>query len=97
MGNFRAMCGGIKVCACAAVSFVKRAMTDNGEPSSSRLLSAVVVMTWVYIALRSKSIPERTPEVAVIVGALYGVNSLGGHIRDALSILKGGPPDPEQS
>ena len=38
--------------------------------------SAIVVAALVYVMISTRGIPERTEELAYVLGALYGVNQL---------------------
>lgn len=51
-------------------------LRDNGCPSWSRYGSAAIVATWCYVAVRTRTIPEHTEMVGVILAALYGANQL---------------------
>lgn len=74
----------------AVIVFIRDTFSDGGNASASRVLTAVVIGAWVRVALKGHAIPDHTTDVAVLVLALYGVNSLGGNLKDAFAALKSG-------
>jgi hypothetical protein len=76
----------------ACVLFVRGILSDNGSPSASRVLSALVIAAWVRVAITTHSVPEHTADVGVLVLALYGVNSLGGNIKAAIEAMSNKAP-----
>lgn len=73
--------------------FIRRAFSENGEPSSSRILTALVVFFacgWVTsIVARTHALPDFAG-LALFIGTLYGVNQAGKVIAG----LKPPPPSP---
>lgn len=80
----------------AVVMELRDAMRDDGRASWSRYGSLIVILTWCAVACFTRAIPERTEYVAILVGALYGVNTLPkimealAQVRAATDKLKGG-------
>jgi hypothetical protein len=71
----------------AVIIELREAMRDDGKASWSRYGSLLVVVVWCIVVLKTKAIPERTEMVAILVGALYGVNKLPA-IMDAIRQVK---------
>jgi hypothetical protein len=61
--------------------FLREALSEDGQGSWSRVGSAIVVAALVYVMISTRTIPERTEELAWVLAALYGANQLGslGH------------------
>ncbi len=57
--------------------FLREVLSEDGQGSWSRVGSAVVVAALVFVMVTTRSIPERTEELAWVLGALYGANQLG--------------------
>lgn len=81
----------------AVVIELRDVLRDRGGHASwSRYGSLLVILTWCVVALKTKCIPANTELVAMLVGALYGVNTLPkivealGQVKAAASKLKGG-------
>lgn len=71
----------------ALLRFLREALSEDGKGSWSRTGSAVVIAAYAYIVVATRSIPERTEELAWVVAALYGVNQLG-RLGDAISTIR---------
>jgi hypothetical protein len=71
----------------AIILELRNVLRDNGQASWARYGSLIVILTWCAVALHNKAIPERTEMVAILVGALYGVNTLP-KIMDAIYQVK---------
>jgi hypothetical protein len=56
--------------------FLREVLSEEGKGSWSRTGSAIVVLAYAYVVVVTQSIPERSEELAFIIGALYGVNQL---------------------
>ncbi len=65
-----------------AREFIKQAFCDNGQPSSSRLLTAITVLcssfALVFVAVKTKGIPDGTAltGLGAFAGSPYGINRL---------------------
>ena len=57
--------------------FLREVLSEDGQGSWSRVGSAIVVAALVYVMIATRSIPERTEELAWVLAALYGANQLG--------------------
>lgn len=57
--------------------FLREALSEDGHGSWSRVGSAVVVLGLLYVMVTTRTIPERTEELAWVIAALYGANQLG--------------------
>ncbi|MCI0622190.1 MAG: hypothetical protein L0387_11090 [Acidobacteria bacterium] len=76
------------------IGFLREVLSENGRGSWSRVGSAVVVAALVYVIVATRSIPERTEELAWVLAALYGANQLGRvaqSFADTKPREKGGP------
>ena len=62
--------------ALSLLHFLREALSEDGQGSWSRLGSAIVVAALVFVMISTRSIPERTEELAWVVAALYGANQL---------------------
>lgn len=56
--------------------FLREALSEDGQGSWSRVGSAIVVLALVFVMVTTRSIPERTEELAWVLAALYGANQL---------------------
>ena len=56
---------------------LREVLSQDGKRSWSRVGSAAVVAAVVYVVITTRSIPERTEELARVLAAVYGVNHLG--------------------
>jgi hypothetical protein len=57
--------------------FLREALSEDGQGSWSRVGSAIVVAGLVFVMVSTRSIPERTEELAWVLAALYGANQIG--------------------
>jgi len=56
--------------------FLREVLSEDGQGSWSRVGSGIVVGGLVYVMIATRSIPERTEELAWVLAALYGANQL---------------------
>jgi hypothetical protein len=61
----------------ALLRFLREALSEDGQGSWSRVGSAIVVLALIYVMITTRSIPDRTEELAWVLAALYGANQLG--------------------
>ena len=59
------------------LAFLREVLSEDGRGSWSRVGSAIVVGGLVYVMVATRSIPERTEELAWVLAALYGANQIG--------------------
>lgn len=71
----------------ALISFLREVLSEDGKGSWSRTGSAVIVLAYAYIVVATRSIPERTEELAFVLAALYGVNQVK-HVAGTLVQLQ---------
>lgn len=57
--------------------FLREALSEDGQGSWSRVGSAIVVAALVYVMISTRSVPDRTEDLAWVLAALYGANQLG--------------------
>ncbi len=67
--------------------FLREALSEDGQGSWSRVGSAVVVAALVFVMISTRSVPERTEELAWVLAALYGANQFA-RLGEALAELK---------
>ena len=67
----------VLVAAGVATALLREVRSEGGQGSWSRVGSAIVVAALVYAMITTRSIPERTEELAWVLAALYGANQLG--------------------
>ncbi|MCI0620560.1 MAG: hypothetical protein L0387_02630 [Acidobacteria bacterium] len=60
----------------AFIAFLREVLSENGVGSLSRTASAVLVVSYTYVMVSTRSIPEHTEQLAWVLGALYGANQL---------------------
>ena len=53
----------------------------DGKPSFTRVSCGVLVVTWVYLAIRTWSIPDKTQDFSAMLLALYGANSVKNAVQ----------------
>jgi hypothetical protein len=53
---------------------LRESFTEDGKGSAGRFSMFAVVIVWSYIALRTRAIPERTMEAALMACTFYGVS-----------------------
>ena len=58
------------------VGFLREVLSEDGQGSWSGVGSAIVVLALVYVMISTRSIPERTEELAWVLAALYGAKQL---------------------
>ncbi len=56
--------------------FLREALSEDGQGSWSRVGSAIIVAALIYVMITTRSIPERTEELAWVLAALYVANQL---------------------
>ena len=62
--------------ALSLLHFLREALSEDGQGSWSRIGSAIVVAALIYVMISTRTIPERTEELAWVLAALYGANQL---------------------
>lgn len=68
-------------------------LSEDGQGSWSRTGSAIIMLPYADIVLATRSIPERTEELAFVLAALYGVNQLNA-LGQWLAAGRAQPRDP---
>lgn len=72
----------------AVLVWLRGAFSNGKIGSASRVLSGIVILTWVHIALENGGVPDKTQDVAWLILALYGVASIGGNLKDGIAGLR---------
>lgn len=59
------------------VRFLPEVLSEDGPGNWSRVRSAIAVAAQVFVIVATRSIPERTEELAWVLAALFGANQVG--------------------
>ncbi len=76
----------------SVMRFLREALSEDGQGSWSRVGSAIVVAALIYVMVTTRSIPERTEELAWVLAALYGANQLG-RLGESLAPIRRSKPE----
>lgn len=73
--------------ALSLLHFLREALSEDGQGSWSRIGSAIVVAALIYVMISTRTIPERTEELAWVLAALYGANQLS-RVGEAIAQMR---------